>query len=85
VKYTLSPHAAETIAERDIPLYVVEKVLQQPEQIVDANVPTRKVYQSRFDVYGRIYLVRVFVVEGTDPLVVVSAYRTTQITRYWQA
>jgi hypothetical protein len=68
---------------RQIPLAVVESVLESPDQIV----PERGVvsaYQSKLDIGGKIFLVRVLVDDSVDPAVVLTAYRTTKIDRYWR-
>ena len=83
MRYRLSSHAQEEIERRQIPLVLVELVLQSPDQIV----PERGVvsaYQSRFDIGGKMFLVRVMVDDSVDPAVVVTAYRTTKIDRYWR-
>jgi len=61
----------------------VEAVLEHPDQVV----PERGVvsaYQSKVDIGGKIFLLRVMVDDSADPAVVVTAYRTTKIDRYWR-
>lgn len=79
--YRLSDHAREEAQRRDIPLEMLIAILQAPEQIVDAH-SGRKIYQSRFEFEGRPYLVRA-VVALTDPLTVITVYRTSKIEKYW--
>ena len=54
-------------------------MLAAPEQVVPGH-SGRLVYQSRV---GR-FLVRVVVESDTDPIEVVTAYRTSSVTKYWQ-
>jgi hypothetical protein len=61
----------------------VESVLERPDQVVPER-GVLKVYQSKWDIGGRIFLVRVIVDDGVDPAVVVTVYRTTKIEKYWK-
>ena len=42
-------------------------------------------YQSRQDIGGKMFLVRVIVDRAVDPAVVVTVYRTTKLQKYWRA
>ena len=59
-------------------------MLNHPQQVV----PDRKgrtVYQSQVDRGdGKMVLIRVIVVENADAVLVVTAYRTTRIHKYWR-
>ena len=41
-------------------------------------------FQSRVDIGGKQYLLRVMVNESVDPRVVVTVYRTNKIAKYWR-
>ena len=82
VRYRLSTHVREEIGRREIPLALLEAVLERPDQVV----PERgilKAYQSKSDIGGKMFLVRAIVDDSVDPAVVVTAYRTTRIEKYW--
>lgn len=84
MKFRLSRHAEEAIAERRIPPAVLQAVLESPQQIVPAHGGLRA-YQSQIELRpGRMYLVRAIVAEDADPPVVVTVYRTRKIARYWR-
>ncbi len=84
MKFRYSPHAIEELSRRDISLDIADKVLRHPEQIVLERTP-RKAYQSRVDFGdGKVFLVRLIVDETADPAVVITAYRTSKIHRYWR-
>jgi hypothetical protein len=83
VKYRLSSHAQAEIGRRQIPLAVVEAIIESPDQIVPERGVVRA-YQSKRDIGGKMFLVRVMVDDSIDPAVVVTAYRTTKIDRYWR-
>jgi hypothetical protein len=79
-----SDHARLEIVRRDIPFEVVEQVLSSPEQSVPEHggLVAR---QSRVELEGRQYLVRVIVAEQPDASVVVTAYRTSRVGKYWRS
>jgi len=62
---------------------MIERVLKNPEQR-DVVRPGRDVLQSRVEMLGRTYLVRVFVDTEREPPDVVTAYRTSKIDKYWR-
>jgi len=79
-----SDHARLEIDRRGIPAKVVEQVLSNPEQVVPEHggLTAR---QSRVELDGKQYLVRVIVGEQPDAVVVVTAYRTSKIGKYWRS
>ena len=83
MRYRLSTHAKEEIERRKIPQGLVESVVEKPDQIVLERGPL-KAYQSKRDIGGKMFLVRVIVDDGVDPAVVVTVYRTTKIEKYWK-
>ena len=63
MKFDISRHAHEEIVRREIPLNIVETVLNNPQQIVE-EYGNKKAYQSIIDMgTGKDYLVRVIVNE----------------------
>ena len=83
--FRLSSHAEWEIPRRGIPPGLVHAVMDQPEQrIVDESGTGRWIFQSRLAFEdGKIYLVRVVVDEDEDPPVIITAYRTSKIEKYW--
>ncbi len=82
--FRYSTHAREEMARRGISVVIADGVLQQPEQIVLERAP-RKAYQSRVEMGGgKSFLVRLIVDDSVTPAVVVTAYRTTKIKKYWR-
>jgi hypothetical protein len=85
MRYQLSRHAREEMANRMIAEDVMQAVASAPEQIA-AGHGGRLVHQSRVEWdNGRTYLVRVVVAPDTVPPTVVTIYRTTKVERYWRA
>ena len=69
---------------RRIPRAVVDEVLRHPQQIVPER-PPMSAYQSQVNVGGgRMMLVRAIVDDRVEPAVVVTAYRTGKIDKYWR-
>jgi hypothetical protein len=83
VKYRLSTHAQEEIEHRKIPQGLVESVIEKPDQIV-LERGSLKAYQSKRDIGGKMFPVRVIIDDGVDPAVVVTSYKTTKIEKYWK-
>ena len=79
-----SDHARLETVRRDIPFEVIEQVLSSPEQSVPEHGGLMAL-QSRVELEGRPYLVRVVVAESPDATVVVTAYRTSRIGKYWRS
>ena len=82
-RYRLSIHAQEEIGRRSIPAAVLEAVLANPDQVV-AEMGAVKAYQSKCEIGGKIFLLRVLVDDSVDPAVAVTAYRTSKIEKYWE-
>ena len=69
---------------RRIDAHVVRRILAAPEQ----RHPVRRgrdVLQSRINVGGKTYLLRVFVDVDREPAEVVTAYLTSRVGKYWEA
>lgn len=82
--FTYSRHAQEEMVRRGIPQPLVDSVLQSPQQVVPEQ-NGRVAYQSQVDFGGgKIFLLRVIVVDTVDPAVVVTVYRTSKISKYWR-
>lgn len=82
MKYLLSRRVLQEIERRGIPLSLIESVLEKPDQIVTER-GAAKAYQSKREIDGKMFLLRVVVDDSADPAVVVTAYRTSKIAKYW--
>ena len=85
--FRLSRHAEWEMTRRSIPLMLVQDVMNHPEQrLVDESRTGRWIYQSRLWFEdGKMYLLRVVVAEDEQPPVIITAYRTSKIEKYWSA
>ena len=84
VEYTLSEHARAALSERGISLAALEAVLREPQQRFQGSGELW-VYQSlEHAPDGRSYLLRLLLDEhGASPLVV-TAYRSSKVSKYWR-
>jgi hypothetical protein len=83
VEYWFSEHARVEMRRRNIGEALLEAVLSNPEQIVSER-GILKAYQSKCDMGGKMFLLRVIVNDSVHPAIVVTAYRTTKIEKYWR-
>jgi len=81
--YVLTEHAALEMSRRQIEPEWMGTIMASPEQIVD-GFNGRKIFQSKFESGGKIYLIRLVVEEWHSPPVVVTIYRTSKIEKYWR-
>lgn len=77
------PLALKKIKQRKIPHQWIEETLNSPEQIV-GGYEGRKVRQKKYVLSGKEMLLRIIVDEKEDKFVVITAYLTSQIERYWR-
>jgi hypothetical protein len=82
--FKLTNHVKDEMARRSISWTLLEQVLDNPQQIV-IEKENLKAYQSivPFD-DGRTLLLRAIVDDTITPGVVVTAYRTSKIKKYWR-
>ncbi len=80
--YVLSRHALEQMEIRGISLIEIELTLQEPSGITkESNGLT--VFQRLFlNEEGQQYLLRVFINQETNPVKVVTGYKTSKILKY---
>ncbi|MBI3992504.1 MAG: DUF4258 domain-containing protein [Candidatus Lambdaproteobacteria bacterium] len=84
MRFRLSKHVEEELRRRRIPREALELVLEVPQQIIEERIG-RKAYQSQVEFEGgKLYLLRAIVFDGVDPALVVTAYRTSRIRKYWR-
>ncbi|MBI3320164.1 MAG: DUF4258 domain-containing protein [Candidatus Omnitrophica bacterium] len=76
------PLALKKIERRNVPHEWIDDTLRAPEQIVEGYLG-RKVRQRRYTVHEQEMLLRVVVDEEPERFVVITAYLTSQVARYW--
>ena len=83
MSFRLTAHAESEMARRRIPRHLLDKLMEEPQQVVPA-FGHRRVYQSllQFD-DSNTYLLRAVIDDQTVPPTVVTVYRTSRIRKYW--
>jgi len=82
-KIEIVPLALKKIGRRKVTQQWVEETVNHPDQVV-GGYGGRKVRQKKYIVNGKEMLLRVVVHEEKERLVVITAYLTSQIKRYWR-
>lgn len=82
--FVLSRHAREELERRGIRREMLDEVLTRPEQIVPGHAGLT-VYQSRVAFGAQPYLLRAVVDLTRNPALVITAYRTSKIAKYWRS
>jgi hypothetical protein len=83
MKIIITPHAEEQIVFRKLSRERVIEVATNPQQIVAASLG-RSVAQSRYQVQGKEYLLRVLIEDRTEERWVITVYPTSKISKYWR-
>lgn len=82
IAFVLTPHATFALQRRGVDEAMVRQVLAAQRETLR---PGRDILQSRIDIAGKRYLVRVFVDVDRSPAEIVTAYRTSKIDKYWRS
>lgn len=75
------PLARKKIDQREIPNDWIHQTISQPERSI-AGHSGRWISQRKFNRSGKVYLLRVIHYLQDEKVIVVTAYLTSQITRY---
>jgi len=80
-----SRHASEQMIRRGINQETVMQVVSYPDQIIaDIDDSTLVIYQSLINENNQIFLLRVYVNRTKHPNVIVTLYKTTKISKYYE-
>jgi len=82
-EHIITEHAAFEMERRKISRELVRSVISNPEQRIMIR-KGREVFQSRIQMEGKPYLIRVFIDIDRVPAEVVTVYRTRKIEKYWR-
>ena len=83
LKFSISKHAVEEMARRQISLEQVESLMNHPDQIVEAHGGL-VCYQCLSTKNGKPGLLRAIINDVSNPKNIVTIYRTTKIKKYWK-
>jgi hypothetical protein len=83
--FVFSKHAEEQMLKRSINRDSVVFIISQPDETVIENEDsTIVVLQSLMEENGQKFLLRVFLNRSKEPNVIVTLYKTTKITKYYE-
>ena len=82
MSFVLSNHARSQMNLRGLTEDVINNILENPLEIKTLN--DRQVYQGTYVALGKQYLVRIFVNHLTEPNIVITVYRTSKISKYYE-
>jgi Domain of unknown function (DUF4258) len=82
VNIILSKHALEQMELRQISLHLVNDILANPDEVLVVNEKT--IYQSVIIEHGKSYLIRIFVNNIKNPNLVITVYKTSKISKYYE-
>lgn len=78
--FIFSNHALKQINLRNISLEIVKQVMDNPDHITEQE--NKVIYQSLIRGNDKNYLIRIFVNHLVDPAVIITAYKTSKISKY---
>ena len=83
MNFIFSNHALEQIQRRGLNKEKIEEILYSPDQVIEME--GQKIFQSivPFIPDGN-YLVRVFVNAEKEPNLVITVYKTSKISKYYE-
>lgn len=84
IRWRLSKHARAEIIRRRLPFDMVVRTIISPQQIVPEKGGLRAYQRVLRLPAGRVTLLRVIVDDSIEPLVVITAYRTSKVHKYWR-
>jgi hypothetical protein len=83
LNFSISKHAVEEMARRQISLEQVESLMNHPDQIVEAHGGL-VCYQCLSTKNGKPGLLRAIINDAANPKNIVTIYRTSKIKKYWK-
>lgn len=78
---SLTKHARFEMEKRGITEAMVAEVTGKPQQKIKVD-ENREIWQNKIELGGKTYILRVVV--ETQPLKVVTVYKSSKIEKYWR-
>lgn len=82
MKIKYMPHAESQLAERSIDKQIIEDIIKNPQQLL-GSTKGRKIAQSIILEGSIKFLIRIVYIVESHEIIVLTAYRTTKIQKYW--
>ncbi len=83
MKYVFSDHAIEQLQRRDIKKSIIESIIENPDNIIDEK--DKRIYQGIIKENDKKRLFRIFVNINVNPYVIITAYKTSKIEKYYES
>jgi hypothetical protein len=83
MRFVLTKHLQVEMLRRRIPEALVLQIAETPEQAVKGH-GNIMCHQSRIEMEGKTYLVRVMIKPTVDPALIITVYKTSKINKYWR-
>jgi Domain of unknown function (DUF4258) len=83
LNFSISKHAEEEMARRQISLEQVRSLMNHTDQIVEAHAGL-VCYQCLSTKNGKPGLLRAIINDASNPKNIVTIYRTIKIKKYWK-
>ena len=83
MEFEIIPLVLKKVGQRHVPVEWIEQTLNFPDQVVE-GYEGRQVAQKSYNIGGKKMLLRVVFEPTESKRVVVTAYLTSQIERYWR-
>ena len=80
--FRFSKHSKEQMEARNIAEENVLSALENPDQII--NEADAVVYQKLINENEGKFLMRIFVNENVDPRLIITVYKTSKISKYYE-
>lgn len=79
-----TPHAIETLSDREIPAAEIERTIAEPEAVSKGKAPGRSVYMRRYhdDALNQVMLLLVVIEETATERFVITVITTSRPQRY---
>ncbi len=77
-------HAKQRLLERAIDVKIVLLTIKEPEQVFTKGkfkILQRRYYETN---YRKHYLLRVFITENAQEIIIFSVYKTSKVDKYWR-
>ena len=81
IELSYSKHALERLSSRGISKSLVAQTIESPDSVIN-QTECKQVYHKVFQEGRNMKMLRVFVNHCKDPILVITAYKTTKIDKY---
>ncbi|MBA3648287.1 MAG: DUF4258 domain-containing protein [Chitinophagales bacterium] len=82
MEFIFSTHAREQMHERKIIQQIIIQIINQPDEIVTQS--DLQVFQGLIKENGKSYLIRIFVNVALHPNLIITVYKTSKISKYYE-